>query len=71
MGLFASIVTTIVFICMFVPVSPFFVGKLSITMFIGWMVIGLILFVSSSVQRKGLSKAELEDGVFGKLMEAE
>ena len=39
-------------------------GKPAIIMFIGWMVIGLILYLASSGQRRGVSQAELKDGVF-------
>ena len=65
---FAAIVTTIVFIMSFIPASPFFGGKLAIKMLIGWLVIGIILFLASSGQRKGLSEEELEEGVFGSRM---
>ena len=65
---FAAIVTTIVFIMSFIPASPFFGGNLAIKMLIGWLVIGIILFLVSGGQRKGLSEQELEDGVFGSKM---
>ena len=67
MGLFASIVTTVVFVMSFIPASPFYANQdgPAIQMFIGWMVIGIILYLVSFGQRRGLSEAELEDGVFG------
>ena len=65
MGLFASIVMTIVFVGAFIKVSPFFVGGLAVKMFVGWMIIGIVLFLVSGGQRRGLSEAELEAGVFG------
>ena len=65
---FAAIVTTIVFIMSFIPASPFFGGNLAIKMLIAWMVIGIVLYLASSGQRKGLSEQELEDGVFGERM---
>ena len=68
MACFASLVTTIVFIMSFIPASPFYGGGLAIKMLIGWLVIGLILFLVSGGQRKGLSEAELEEGVFGSKM---
>ena len=68
MGLFASILTTVVFIMSFIPQSPFFGGTLAIEMMVGWMVIGVILFIASGAQRRKLSAAELEKGVFGKRM---
>ena len=64
MGYFASIVSAVVFVLLFVPGNPVYMGKLAIIMFIGWMVIGLILYLASSGQRRGVSQAELKDGVF-------
>ena len=65
---FAAIVTTIVFILSFIPASPFYAGALSIRMLIIWMVIGIVLYLASAGQRKGLTEQELEDGVFGERM---
>ena len=65
MGLFAAIVMTIVFVGAFIKVSPFFVGVLSIKMFVIWVVIGIVFYLVSGGQRRGLSEAELEAGVFG------
>ena len=55
----------------FIPASPFYIGSLAIKMFVGWMVIGLILFLASGVQRRNLTEQELEDGVFGSVMKQE
>ena len=52
----------------FIPASPFYGGALAIKMLIGWLVIGCILFLVSGGQRRGLSEAELEEGVFGSRM---
>ena len=71
MGLFAAVVSSLVLICMFIPVSPFFVGSLSVKMFVCWMVIGLVLYLGSFGQRKGLSRKQLEEGVFGHLKKTE
>ena len=65
MGLWASIVTTVVFILSFIPKSPFFAGKTAIIMFVGWMMIGILFSWLSEHQRTKLSEAELEAGVFG------
>ena len=65
MGLFAAILMTVVLICAFIPASPFFVGKLSVQMFVIWIIIGIVFFLVSGGQRKGLSETELEEGVFG------
>ncbi|MCI8828293.1 MAG: hypothetical protein HFE98_05500 [Ruminiclostridium sp.] len=45
--------------------DPFYVGDMAVKMFIIWMVIGIVFFLVSGGQRKGLSEAELETGVFG------
>ena len=71
MGWFAAIVSSIVVIASFIPASPFYIGSLAIKMFVGWMVIGLILFLASGVQRRNLTEQELEDGVFGSVMKQE
>ena len=65
MGFFAAIVTSIVFIMSFIPASPFYATGLAVKVFVVWMVVGIVLYLVSSGQRKGLSEAELEEGVFG------
>lgn len=64
MGWFASIVSAVVFVLLFIPNNPVFMEWTAIKMFIGWMIIGLILFLASGSQRRGKSLAELKDGVF-------
>lgn len=69
MGIFASIVTTVVFVLLFVPGSPPYVGPLAIKMFFGWMIIGLILYLASAGQRKGMTEKDLRAGVFAGMEE--
>lgn len=69
MGWFAAIVATVVFVLLFVPGNPVYMGGLAVKMFIGWMVIGLILYLASSGQRRGISQADLKHGVFAGLDE--
>ena len=69
MARFAAIVATVVLVCMFIPASPFYVGGQAVKMFFGWLVIGLILYLASSGQRKGMSQEELKHGVFAVLDE--
>ena len=64
MGYFASIVSLVVFVLLFVPGNPVYMGKLAIIMFIGWMVIGLILYLISGSQRRGMTQDQLREGVF-------
>ena len=59
MGGFSAIVTTVVFILLFVPNNPVYMGKTASLMFVGWMVIGVILYVVSAVQRNKTTKEEL------------
>ena len=65
MGYFAAIVTTIVFVMSFIPASPFYASDLAVKVFIVWMVVGIVLYLVSAGQRRGLSEKELEEGVFG------
>ena len=64
MGWFAGIVSTVVFVLLFIPGNPVYMGKLASIMFVGWMIIGLILYLAASGQRSGKSQAELKEGVF-------
>ena len=65
MGIFAGLSSSMAFIFMFVESSPFYIGSLAVKMFVIWMSIGGILYLTAGKQRKGLSAAELEKGVFG------
>lgn len=69
MGWFAALVSLVVLILLFVPGNPVYMGALAIKMFIGWMVIGIILYLASAGQRKGLSAVELRSGVFANMEE--
>ncbi len=63
-GIFASVVSVAVFIFMFVPSSPFFIGKLAVIMFLIWMAIGFTLFLLNTRERKKLTREEIEERVF-------
>lgn len=65
MGGFSALITTVVFILLFVPNNPVYMGKTASIMFVGWMVIGFILYAISGVQRKAISKADREAAMFG------
>ena len=64
-GIFASVVTTVVLIASFIPASPFYAGNLGVIMLAGWILLGVVFYMTSSAQRRGLSEADLEAGVFG------
>ena len=55
-GLFAGIVSSVAFIFMFVKTSPFYIGSLSIRVFIIWIIIGAFFFLLCSKDRRSLSK---------------
>ena len=55
-ALFAAISSSIMLIGMFIPASPFYVGRTASLMFLLWMSIGFLLFLLSVKRRKGLTK---------------
>ena len=55
-----------VFILLFVPNNPVYMGKTASIMFVGWMVIGFILYAISGVQRRAIPKADREAAMFGR-----
>lgn len=65
MGIFAGLVSLAVFIFMFIPSSPFYIGSLAVKMFLGWLAFGAFFYLSSFPQRRKLTDEELEKGVFG------
>lgn len=65
-GCVAGIISLAAFIFMFVPASPFYIGKVAVMMFCIFFAVGVVLYLATSGQRKGLSEAELAEGVFGK-----
>ena len=58
-GIFSAVVTTVVLVLLFVPNNPVYMGKTASLMFVGWMVIGVILYLVSAVQRNKTTKEEL------------
>ena len=66
MGGFSALITTVVFILLFVPNNPVYMGKTASIMFVGWMVIGFILYAISGVQRRAIPKADREAAMFGR-----
>ena len=70
MGIFSAVVTTVVFILLFIPNNPVYMGKTASIMFVGWMVIGIILFLVSAIQRNRIPKEEREAAMFNHAKEA-
>ena len=69
-GYFAGFITTAIMILMFVPMSPFYIGSLAVTMFFAWMAIGMILYFACAGRRKGLTLEEKRADIFAKMNEA-
>lgn len=63
---FAGIFATVIFILLFVPGNPVYMGPLAIKMFIGWMVIGIILYLATGPQRNAVSPEERRRALFAK-----
>lgn len=64
---FGAVVTTIYFVGCFIPVCPWFATWPAIWAFLGYLVIGAILYAASAGQRKQLTPAEREKAMFGDL----
>ena len=64
MGMFSAIFSGIVLVGTFIPSVPFYAGALATKMFFGWLVIGLVLYIASSGQRRAIPKEEREAAMF-------
>ena len=69
-GIFSAVVTTVVLVLLFVPNNPVYMGKTASLMFVGWMVVGIILFLLSSFQRRSISKEERAAAMFNHAKDA-
>ncbi len=67
MGLFATLMMAVLFVLSFIPGNPVFLEVRPILIFIGWMVLGLILFFAAAGQRKALSPEERFANMFAKM----
>ena len=67
-GVFAGAVSAVCLIFMFIPGTPFYIGKVAVIMFFLALLVGAVLYAVSSVERRGMTKEELEKGVFGRIM---
>jgi len=64
---FAVLMMAIVFVLLFVPANPVFMGGMAIKLFIAWMVLGAILFMASAGQRNALTPEQRYDNMFAKM----
>ena len=65
-ALFAGIIMIIVFLLLFIPGNPAFMGGTSVKFFVGWMAIGLVFYALTSRKRNSLTVEEREKSVFEK-----
>ena len=61
---FAAILMWVFFILFFIPGNPAFLGSLTITMFISWMVIGAVLYLATGPQRNAIPVEERAAALF-------
>jgi len=64
---FAVLMMAIVFVLLFVPNNPVFMTWKAVWLFLGWMVLGAILFLASAPQRNKLTPQERYDSMFAKM----
>lgn len=70
MGWFASIVTTIVFVCMFIPATPMYQGSVAIMLFVIWIVIGALCWLVTGKDRRAIPAEQREAEMFAKMLDA-
>lgn len=64
---FSASVSLIIFILMFIPNNPVYMGKMPVALFIGWMALGLILYLANMRERKQSSEEERQAILFAKM----
>ncbi len=64
---FAALMMAIVFVLLFVPGNPVFMGGMAIKLFVGWMVIGFALFFAASGERNKLTPEQRHHNMFAKM----
>lgn len=63
----AGIVGVLFFVCMLIPVTPFYVGSKALIVFVVYIVIGIVLHLAAAGQRNQLSPHERMKNMFGEL----
>lgn len=64
MAWFAAIVATVVFVLLFIPGNPVYMGSTAIIMFVGWMAVGIILFIANARERKNIDPKVRENNLY-------
>lgn len=65
-ALFAGVVMVIVFLLLFIPGNPAFMGGTAVKLFFGWMIMGIIFYITNREKRNKLTTEEREIAVFKK-----
>ncbi|MGI6752042.1 MAG: APC family permease [Anaerovoracaceae bacterium] len=65
---FAGVVMVLVFVLLFIPGNPVFMGGTAVKFFIGWMIIGAFFYAISAGKRNTLTIEEREKAVFNKVL---
>lgn len=66
-GWFAVLMMAAIFVALFIPGNPVYMTDIAVKLFIGWMVLGVILFFASAGQRNALTPKERFDNMFSKM----
>lgn len=64
---FAAIVMLVVLVLLFIPGNPVYMTDIAVQLFIGWMILGVILFLSCAGQRNALTPEERKASLFAKI----
>ena len=66
-AVWAGIVGVLFFVCMLIPITPFYVGSKALIIFVVYIVIGIVLHLAAGGQRNQLSAHERMKNMFGNL----
>lgn len=65
-GIFSSVVMTVLFVLLFVPGNPVYMGTLAVQLFLVWMVLGLIVFLGTARTRNSKTPEERRASIFAR-----
>lgn len=66
MAWFAAIVSTVVFVLLFIPKNPVYMGQTASIVFVVWMVIGILLYIINGGERKRIDAKTREERLYNK-----
>lgn len=64
-GWFAAIVSTVVFVLLFIPHNPVYMGSMASIGFAVWTAVGLLLYLANSRERNAMPREELRASLYG------